>query len=196
MGQCEGQERKPRADMLRNRASILEAAQRHFLSRGIGTSLEAVARDADVGAGTLYRHFPTREALLAAVLQLRSEELTDRRAQIAGVPDPDEALRQWMCALEDYFSAFSGLPEPVMAAARERESDNPLTLPCDQLIATTGEYLKAAQTEGHARPWLRAGDLFLAAVSMAWLKGTGALEDASLTAMRKILETGYSRDDV
>jgi AcrR family transcriptional regulator len=193
MAAGESQVRKPRVDVLRNRASILEAAQRHFLAHGIGTSLEAVAKDAGVGPGTLYRHFPTREALLAAVLQLRSEELVERRAQIARVTDPDEALRQWMRALEDYFSAFSGLPEPLMAAARAREPENPLTLPCDNLIATTGEYLNAAQLEGHARSSVRAYDLFLAAVSVAWIKGTGAADDASLTALRTIVETGYSQ---
>ncbi|MCP3140534.1 TetR/AcrR family transcriptional regulator [Pyxidicoccus xibeiensis] len=189
-GETEG--RKPRADVLRNRASILEVAQRHFLAHGIGTSLESVAKEAGVGPGTLYRHFPTREALLAAVLQLRSEELVARRAEIARVADPDEALRQWMRTLEDYFSAFSGLPEPLMVAAREREPENPLTLPCDSLIATTNEYLKAAQLGGHARSSVRGYDLFLTAISVAWLKGTGAADDASLTAVRTIVETGYS----
>src|SRR5688500_13489870 len=140
MGTVEPQERKVRADVVRNRAGILEVAQRHFLAHGVGTSLEAVAREAGVGAGTLYRHFPTREALLAGVLQLRSEKLVARRAEIAEIDDRDEALRQWMRALEDYLSAFSGLPEPLLAAAREREPDNPLTLSCDHLVATTGEY--------------------------------------------------------
>ncbi|WP_439145725.1 TetR/AcrR family transcriptional regulator [Streptomyces canus] len=69
--------RKPRADVQRNRAALLETAQRHFLQHGVGTSLEAVAKEAGVGPGTLYRHFPTREALLAAVLQTRSEEPPD-----------------------------------------------------------------------------------------------------------------------
>lgn len=79
------------------------------------------------------------------MLQTRSEELTARSAEIAQVDDPGGALQQWMRALEDYFSAFSGLPEPLMAAAREREPENPLTLPCDRLIATTDEYLRREQ---------------------------------------------------
>lgn len=192
MDGAEPQTRKPRVDVLRNRASILEAAQRHFLAHGVGTSLEAVAKDAGVGPATLYRHFPTREALLAALLQQRSEELVARRVKIARVADPDEALRQWMRALEDYFSAFSGLPEPLMAAARDREPENPLTLPCDNLISTTEEYLGAAQRDGRARSSVKGYDLFLAAISVAWIKGTGAANKASLTAMRRIVETGYS----
>ncbi|WP_427007968.1 TetR/AcrR family transcriptional regulator [Pseudarthrobacter sp. H2] len=185
------QERKLRSDVLRNRASILDAARSHFLAFGIGASLDAIAKEAGVGAGTLYRHFPTREALLAGVLQARSEELTARSAEIAQVPDPGDALQQWMRALEDYFSAFSGLPEPLMAAAREREPDNPLTVPCDRLIATTDEYLKSAQAAGRARTGLSGNYLFYAAVSIAWLKGTGSLNGAALAAMRTIIETGY-----
>ncbi|OUM45649.1 TetR/AcrR family transcriptional regulator [Arthrobacter sedimenti] len=192
MGIVEPSERKLRSDVVRNRASILEAAQRHFLAHGVSASLEAVAKEAGVGAGTLYRHFPTREALLAGVLQLHSEELVARREQIAQVADPDEALRQWTRALEDYFSAFSGLPEPLMAAAREHEPGNPLTLPCDHLIATTGEFLEAAQLHGHARPSLKGYDLFLLAGSVAWIRGTGAADNATLDAMHTILETGYN----
>ena len=118
MSSIETGERKPRADVVRNRASILDTAQRHFLAFGVGTSLEAVAKEAGVGPATLYRHFPTREALLAGVLQSRSEELITRQTQIAQMADPDDALQQWLRALEDYFGAYSGLPEPLMRAAR------------------------------------------------------------------------------
>ncbi|MFI6310067.1 TetR/AcrR family transcriptional regulator [Nocardia fusca] len=115
--------RRPRADVQRNRAALLEAAQRQFLKFGVGTSLEAVAKEAGVGPGTLYRHFPNREALLAAVLQSRSEELETRRADIAQLDDAMERLRRWLRAMEEYFSAFSGLPEPLMAAARALEPE-------------------------------------------------------------------------
>jgi hypothetical protein len=89
--------------------------------------------------------------LLAAVLQTRSEELVARQAGIAQLGDASEALVQWLRAMEEYFSAFSGLPEPLMAAARAQEPDNPLTLPCDTLIAITDEYVRAAQLAGHVR---------------------------------------------
>ncbi len=187
--------RKPRADVQRNRAALLETAQRHFLQHGVGTSLEAVAKETGVGPGTLYRHFPTREALLAAVLQTRSEELVARRAEIARLGDASEALRQWLRAMEEYFSAFSGLPEPLMAAAREREPDNPLTLPCDDLIATTDERLLAAQRAGHARQSVKGYDLFLAAVSVAWISGTGATDEESLGRLRALIESGYREQD-
>jgi AcrR family transcriptional regulator len=196
MSDSRQQGRKPRADVLRNRAALLEAAQRHFLKYGIGTSLEAVAKEAGVGPGTLYRHFPTREALLAAVLQTRTKELEARRADIAQLEDASEALRQWLRAMEEYFSAFSGLPEPLMAAARAQDPGNPLTVPCAALIATTDEYVRAAQLAGHVRPSVQGYDLFLAAVSVAWVKGTGATDDVSLDRLRALVESGYrERDD-
>ncbi|MFI6855690.1 TetR/AcrR family transcriptional regulator [Streptomyces sp. NPDC050416] len=189
------QGRKPRADVRRNRAALLEAAQRHFLKYGVGTSLEAVAKEAGVGPGTLYRHFPTREALLAAVLQTRSEELVARQGEIARLGDADEALAQWLRALEEYFSAFSGLPEPLMAAARAQDPDNPLTLPCDTVITATEEYVRAAQRAGRVCESVKGYDLFLAAISVAWLKGAGAAEEESLDCLRALIATGYRKRD-
>ncbi|MDX2554200.1 TetR/AcrR family transcriptional regulator [Streptomyces stelliscabiei] len=186
--------RKPRADVQRNRAALLETAQRHFLRHGIGTSLEAVAKEAGVGPATLYRHFPTREALLAAVLQTRSEELVARRTGIEQLGDPAEALDQWLRAMEEYFSAYSGLPEPLMAAARAQEPDSPLTIPCDILITATDQYVRAAQRAGHVRASVRGRDLFLAACSVAWIKGTGT-EEESLDRLRTLIASGYRQRD-
>ncbi len=195
MGPESRQQRRPRADAQRNRAALLDAAQGHFLRYGVGTSLEAVAKEAGVGPGTLYRHFPTREALLAAVLQTRSEELELRRAEIAQLDDAAAALRQWLRAMEEYFSAFSGLPEPLMVAAREQQPDNPLTVPCGEIIATTDEYVQAAQSAGSVRPSVQGYDLFLSAVSVAWTMGTGAADEESLDRLRGLIESGYREQD-
>lgn len=188
------QGRKPRADVRRNRAALLQAAQRHFLQDGVGTSLEAVAKEAGVGPGTLYRHFPTREALLAAVLQTRSDELVARQAEIEQFDDPAEALEQWLRAMEEYFSAFNGLPDPLMAAARAQDPDNPLTIPCGILVTSTDQFLHAAQRAGHARTSVRGFDLFLAACSIAWVKGNGADEE-SLRRQRALIASGYREPD-
>jgi AcrR family transcriptional regulator len=194
MGADVQRERKPRADVQRNRAALLETAQRHFLRHGVGTSLEAVAKEAGVGPGTLYRHFPTREALLAAVLQTRSEELVARQADIEQLGNPAEALDQWLWAMEEYFSAYSGLPEPLMAAARAQEPDSPLTIPCDILITATNQYVRAAQRAGHVRASVRGHDLFLAACSVAWIKGNGPDEE-SLDRLRALIASGYREPD-
>lgn len=185
------QGRKARADVQRNRSALLDAAQKHFLKYGVGTSLEAVAKEAGVGPGTLYRHFPTREALLAAVLQSRRQELEARRAEIERIDDALSALRHWMRAMEEYFSAFSGLPEPLMAAARAQDPDNPLTIPCHDIIATTDEYLQTAQRAGQVRPSVQGEDLFLAAVSVAWTMGVGNIDKPSLDRLRGLIEHGY-----
>ncbi len=78
-----------------------------------------------------------------------------------------------------------------MAAAREQEPDNPLTLPCDNLITTTDEYVRTAQLAGHARPSVKGYDLFLAAISVAWIGGTGATDAESLDRLRGLIESGY-----
>ncbi|MCC3332316.1 TetR/AcrR family transcriptional regulator [Nocardia abscessus] len=194
MNASEQRGRKPRSDVQRNRAALLETAQRHFLRHGVGTSLEAVAKEAGVGPGTLYRHFPTREALLAAVLQTRSEELGARQADIEQLGDAGEALEQWLRAMEEYFSAFNGLPDPLMAAARAQEPDNPLTIPCDIFITATDKYVEAAQLAGHVRASVRGYDLFLAACSIAWIKGNGA-EEESLARLRMLIASGYRERD-
>ena len=194
MNASEQRGRKPRADVQRNRAALVETAQRHFLQYGVGTSLEAVAKEAGVGPGTLYRHFPTREALLAAVLQTRSEELVARQADIDRLADPAEALERWLRAMEEYFSAFSGLPDPLMAAARAQEPDNPLTIPCEIFITVTDKYVAAAQLAGHVRASVRGYDLFLAACSIAWITGNGA-EEESLDRLRTLIASGYRQRD-
>src|SRR3982074_657423 len=89
--------RRPRADAVRNRERVLEAAKAVFSAGGADASLEAVARRAGVGIGTLYRHFPTREALFEAVYRREVEQLADLADQLkAGNVPPTEALRRWL----------------------------------------------------------------------------------------------------
>jgi hypothetical protein len=98
--------------------------------------------------------------------------------------------------MEDYFNACSGLPEPLMAAARAQEPDNPPIVPCDHLIATTDEYVRAAQRAGDTRASVKGYDLFLASVSAAWIKGTGTIDEEALDRLRALIESGYREQDV
>jgi len=82
-------ERAPRADALRNRAKILEAATSLFAGRGAGVPLDTIAAQAGVGPGTLHRHFPTKEALLAAVVAARLNLMADRAEELQGDPTAD-----------------------------------------------------------------------------------------------------------
>src|SRR6202035_5876664 len=92
----EKETRKPRADAVRNRERVLEAAKTVFSAGGPEASLEAVARTAGVGIGTLYRHFPTREALFEAVYRREVQQLAELAERLKEEAEPVEALRQWM----------------------------------------------------------------------------------------------------
>jgi AcrR family transcriptional regulator len=97
--------RKPRADAAQNRQRILDVAKKAFTRHGANTSLDDVAKEASVGAGTLYRHFPTRDALLAAVYQTEVEKLAAAERQLSRKLPPIEALRTWMLLFVDYIEA-------------------------------------------------------------------------------------------
>lgn len=97
--------RKPRADAQRNRDRILDVAKGAFTRSGADTSLDDIAREAGVGPGTLYRHFPTREELLEAVYRSEVEKLAAAERKFAQEVPPIEALRAWMLLFVDYIAA-------------------------------------------------------------------------------------------
>src|ERR1700738_2694808 len=88
--------RKPRSDAQRNRERILEVAKDAFTRYGANASLDDIARDAGVGPGTLYRHFPTRDALIEAVYRTEVEKLAAAERKFAETMAPIDALRAWM----------------------------------------------------------------------------------------------------
>jgi len=96
--------RKPRTDAQRNRERILEVAKEAFTRRGTNTSLDDIAKQAEVGAGTLYRHFPTRDALIEAVYRTEVEKLAAAERKFADAMPPIEALRAWMLLFIDYIA--------------------------------------------------------------------------------------------
>ena len=97
--------RKPRADAQRNRERILEVAKEAFTKSGANVSLDDVAKQASVGPGTLYRHFPTRDALLEAVYRTEVEKLAAAQRKFSETMAPVEALRAWMLLFVDYIAA-------------------------------------------------------------------------------------------
>ena len=96
--------RKPRADAQRNRERILEAAKQAFTRSGASSSLDDIAKKAGVGPGTLYRHFPTRDALLEAVYRTEVERLASAERKFEQTLPPMEALRAWMLLFVDYIA--------------------------------------------------------------------------------------------
>jgi AcrR family transcriptional regulator len=105
--------RKPRADAQRNRSRLLEAATAAFAEKGSGASLDEIARTAGVGAGTLYRHFPTRDALIEAVYRNGTEQLVSAAGRLAETHSPVTALREWLLLFVDYMAAKHGMSEAL-----------------------------------------------------------------------------------
>ena len=103
--------RKPRADAERNRVRLLETAKAAFAEKGSAASLDEIARTAGVGAGTLYRHFPTRDALVAAVYRNETEQLVAAADRLAKTHPPTTALREWLLLFVDYIATKHGMSE-------------------------------------------------------------------------------------
>jgi len=101
--------RKPRVDAERNRERLLATAKASFAKNGTGASLEEIARNTGVGIGTLYRHFPNRDALVAAVYRNETEQLTTAATKLSRAHPPLEALRRWMNLFVDYMATKKGL---------------------------------------------------------------------------------------
>ena len=97
--------RKPRADALRNRERILDVAKEVFTRDGAAASLDDIARQAVIGPGTLYRHFPTRDSLIAAVYRSEVEKLAAAEQRFAATMRPLETLRAWMLLFIDHVSS-------------------------------------------------------------------------------------------
>lgn len=101
--------RKPRADAARNRERLIATAKHVFAERGLAASLEEVARRAGVGIGTLYRHFPTRDALVEAVYRTEHDQVIAAAAGLSASLPPVEALRRWMRLFVDYMAVKYGM---------------------------------------------------------------------------------------
>src|SRR6204780_4337880 len=139
-----------RADAARNRARVLETAYETFAAEGLSVPIDEIARRAGVGAGTVYRHFPTKEALFQAVIRDRMQHLVDNGYALLESAGPGEALfaylrsivLQWGATDRGLVDALAGFGIDVASAAPEAE---------DAFLAVLGELLRAAQEAGTAR---------------------------------------------
>ena len=186
-------ERRPRVDKQRNRTHILDVAEQYFTEHGINGSLDAIAKRAGIGAGTLYRHFPTRDALLAALLQARDEELVAERDRIrTSRQDAATALDAWLAALGRWATAFDGLPGPLRAALGEER--NPLALTCQGYVNDTDAFLGEAKQEGTARADVRARDLFLAVLAIGWVRSAALADEVAPRALDALVRGGWATE--
>lgn len=121
------QPKKPRADALRNRDKLLRAAAAAFAANRDTVSLEGIARVAGVGIGTLYRHFPTREALVEAVYAAELDEVTGYVDTALQELPPDEALRAWMGRYADFVATKRGMAETLRVGWASGRISTPVT---------------------------------------------------------------------
>jgi AcrR family transcriptional regulator len=168
MRQLENQSRKPRADAVRNRERVLEAAKAVFSAGGADASLEAVARTAGVGIGTLYRHFPTREALFEAVYRREVQHLGDLAEKLKEQKmQPVEALRQWMRSNVKFVATKKGM-SAALALAVDKNSKL-VSSSSDRLAQAIGGLLDRAIAAGEIRDDVSPEDLLRALVGMCYM---------------------------
>ncbi|CCE04561.1 putative transcriptional regulator, TetR family [Bradyrhizobium sp. STM 3843] len=159
--------RKPRADALRNRDRVLEAAKTVFSAGGAGASLEAVARQAGVGIGTLYRHFPTREDLFEAVYRREVEQLSELAEALKSEPSPVEALRHWLRSTVQFVATKKGM---MAALAIVMNANSELAAYSHaHLTASINALLARAVEAGDVRSDVTADDLLRALIGMCYM---------------------------
>lgn len=161
------QTRKPRADAVRNRDRVLEAAKVVFNAGGPEASLEAVAKRAGVGIGTLYRHFPTREDLFEAVYRREVEQLSELAEQLKNAKDPVDALRRWLRSNVEFVATKKGMSAAL--ALTFQSSSDLAAFSMDRLTKAIGSLLDRAVAAGEMRGDVSPEDLLRALVGMCYM---------------------------
>jgi AcrR family transcriptional regulator len=152
-----GPVRPLRADARRNRARLLEVAYQVFAAEGLAVPIDEIARRAGVGAGTVYRHFPTKEALFQAIVVDRVDRLVEQAHALAGSADPGEAFFGYFLALVEEGASNRVLSDAMAGGAFDLETAAPGAE--ERLRAAFGELLKAAQQAGAVRPDIDVSDV-------------------------------------
>ena len=156
-----------RADARKNYDHLLAVARAAVTEHGADASLRDIARKADVGLATLYRHFPSREALLEALLQAALADLTQKAADLEGSRSPDQALVSWFHDGVTFVRSFSGVVDFMAAAIADPASA--LHASCVTVRSAGSRLLNRAQAEGTARDDIDGADLFALMAAFGWL---------------------------
>jgi AcrR family transcriptional regulator len=183
--------RKPRTDAQLNRERILEVAKEAFTQSGANASLDDIAREAGVGAGTLYRHFPTREELIEAVYRTEVAKLAAAQRQCSESLPPIEALRAWMLLFVDYIAT-----KHIIAPALNTLVGGPSKLyegSRSQIRGAIDALVKRAIKSGDVRRDLEPFDLLRALIGVSnvasspdWQQSAKRLVDILITGSRPV----------
>jgi AcrR family transcriptional regulator len=159
-----------RADARRNRERLLTIAGEAFAEHGLDASLEEIARRAGVGVGTLYRHFPSRNALVEALIREDSDALCLRGDELAADTDPVAALTTWLAALVEHAGRFRGLAQSLtVGSAGDGHDDDPLADCCHAVQATGERLVERVRRAGRLRDDVTSTDVLDLAASVAWI---------------------------
>ncbi|NKY35125.1 TetR/AcrR family transcriptional regulator [Nocardia speluncae] len=177
-----------RADAQRNYERMLSAAAETFAEEGPDASLNEIARRAKVGPGTLYRHFPNRQALLAAVLRERIEALGARAEELMSTTDPDNALREWLRAFLTHARADHGLGGAALTEPVDLGFD------CHARIHEAAHAVVAhAQHAGSVRADVHARDVVQLIVGIALTTSRGSDSDRPEHLLGLVTDALYER---
>jgi AcrR family transcriptional regulator len=162
-----------------------------FAERGTQASLDDIASRAGVGNATLYRHFPTRDALLVATLRYRLGELDRTADTLADREDAGAALEEWFFHVATHLRTWRGLPDCIAEALSDHGS--PLNTACQPLEVATERLLSRARSAGHTRETLDPHDVFTLVASLAWAADKRTDTDDDLRRMIRIVLGGIER---
>jgi AcrR family transcriptional regulator len=171
-----------RADAQRNREAILRAARETFEAEGVLAPLDGIALRAGVGNATLYRNFPTRDDLLAAVMATNIAAALDEAAELARSLAPREALAEWLVRLTWGLRIWHDLPYCLAASCTD--PDSPLTSTRSPLLERTDALLGAAKSSGDVPEGVSAEEVFELVTTLSW--GVDRFGDDEPAARRRV----------
>jgi AcrR family transcriptional regulator len=175
--------RAPRADAQRNRDTILLAARETFEQQGVLAPLDGIAQRAGVGNATLYRNFPTRDDLLAAVIETSNDAALTEAAALTRLLEPREALLEWLVLLTWQLRIWHDLPYCVASA--RNDPDSSMNSACNPLLLQTGALLDQAKASGDAVESVTATEVFELVTALSW--GVDRFHDDQREARRRVL---------
>jgi AcrR family transcriptional regulator len=176
-----------RADARRNRDRLLVVAAKAVAADGANTSLEQIARTAGVGVGTLYRHFPSREALIIAIYRREVDQLTGSVDRLLAEHPPDEALRVWMDGFVRYTATKRGMGEALHAAMAANSDVSPNVRA--RLLDALDRLIAASVNTGTVRADV-TGETVLLALGAIWLLPDGPDRDTQAARLLDLLMDG------
>jgi AcrR family transcriptional regulator len=171
-----------RADARRNRDAILDAAREAFEAEGVLASLDGIAARAGVGNATLYRNFPTRDDLLAAVIETSIDAAQVEAGELSRSLPPREALAEWLLRLTWQLRIWHDLPYCVATA--QGDPDSSMNSACNPLVIQTAALLDQAKSSGDAVGAVTAAEVFELVTALSW--GVDRFRDGMPAARRRV----------